>query len=418
MTHRITRLLTAAVLTLPATAGLALTTAGPALAAGSITSPSSENQVFSSGGSVTASATVQAGSSDTTLSLVGPGYPKTSKVVKQNLLNDQTASIAVSTGGGAGIHNGTWTVTLTGGSSATRHFITNFPVATPSGFAAQGSGSRQVTFTWTRGAEVDLSGYTLLDSAGNVLQDGIDPASSCSGSSCTLSLTYPSDNPGDHGYGLVAHRPGGTCSCALSSGTATASATLTSPPPPPPPSPTTGPSQQPSPSGGGASPTPAATGSPAPGGTSNGTGGGTPAKGGSDGGPSPAAGGTATAGSAPKGGAAIPTFDATIRRQAFAQTFKAFAPILGIPKLPPLPATDAPQLAGEQPLPQGTYLPTLPYKPRSTTETVATRTVRTVSSAVEQVVDPSRLATSVAIALLLLMTALHVRRFVRTSPTE
>ncbi len=452
--RRGTRAVTVLALTVPLATSLVLASAPAALAGGSITSPAAD-AVISTGTSFTASATVTANSATTTMRLTGPSGFDQSKSVNRDLSGSQTISIDVSTAGGATRSNGQWTIMLSGGATGTRTFGTSFAPATPTGFTAQGSGARDVAFSWTKGSEPDLSGYVLSDDQGTVIDSGIS-LSSCSASNCSYALYYPNDNPGTHVYRLAARRPGGGCSgCAkeLTSGTTSASATLTTPP-----KPTPTPTPSPTPAGGGTTGSGTSGGStgatPAPSSTS-GTGGST---GGSSAGSSTGsgAGGSSTGGASTGGSTGSSTGGSTsgtsgsaangstgskgsstgaqpipkpslpsisdqvlAAREKFALQFKAFSPSLGIPKLAPLPALTLPRVSGEGPLPQGTFQPSLPYSPQTTTEPVAeTGGLARPVAAVRDVLDSARLVRSIAGALVLLLLAAHVRRFVGVSDPD
>ncbi|MCW2599066.1 MAG: hypothetical protein JWM02_895 [Frankiales bacterium] len=304
----------------------------------------------------------------------------------------QTVTVTVP----AGLANGTWTATLSGGNSGTRTFTTNFAPAAPTDVTAQGTGARDVAFAWTKGSEPDLTGYTLTDGSGTVIDAGITPASAnCSSStSCSYALYYPADNPGTHDYQLIAKRSSGGCatcggSTVSSSGTP-ASATLTAPTPTP--GPTAGPSSSPGAGGAKGSST---------GGTSGGSSGGTAGK--------------------PGAKATLPpsVSNPVVSSRNFALSFHAFSPSLGIPKLPPLPATTLPGASAEQPLPMGTYKPSLPYSPQTET-TKSTSILSQPLASFRQVVgvDSAQLAKSIAAAMILLLVGAHLRRYLGTHADE
>jgi hypothetical protein len=317
----------------------------------------------------------------------------------------------------AGAANGTWTAQLAGGNTGSRSFTTSFQPATPAGFSAQGSGQHDVLLTWQRGSEPDLLGYALFeDGSGAGQQISFDGAGCTSaGSQCSLSKTYSTDGS-SHSYDLVAKRSGASSGSIVRSDPASASVVL-APKPKPTPSPT------PAPAPGG---TPAPNGSPSPGAGSGGTTGGTTTGGtgsggtggsgtGTTGGPGGTTGGSAPGGTATgpdgKPAAAIPTLkpNPLAQRRTFALTFNAFSPSLGIPKLPPLPATTLPSFGGEQPLPLGTFKPSLPYSPQ--TETTKTTSILSSPTAFVSSIDSAQLAKSLAVALLLLLVGAHLRRF-------
>jgi hypothetical protein len=99
-------------------------------------------------------------------------------------------------------------------------------------------------------------------------------------------------------------------------------------------------------------------------------------------------------------------------RKAFALGFNKFSPALGIPKLPPLPAVTAPTVGNGN----DTYAPTLPYKNGSTTK----KTTNVLSSPIAAVtsLDTAQLAKSLAVALVLLACAAHVRLFLTASDED
>lgn len=366
------RLLVIGALTAPAAVGLAVTPAPAALAASSgITTPSVENQVFSSGNTLTVEATVPALTRPTTLTVTGPSGAKggTSATQYPSTMT-QKLSVVVMTDGGSAIGNGTWLVQLSGGITGSRHFITDFAPATPTGFSASGSGIRQVSFAWTLGKEPDLVGYALLDGTGAVLQDRIDPAKACAGSTCSAVVSYPSDSPGSHDYALVARRTGGT-SAIHDSLRATASAILA------------GPAQRPV-QGAAAGPS-----------TSR-----------------PAAGSNGSPPRSNQPQRAVPTAAPGRSRPVLSSDFAAVAPSLGLPKLPAAPA---PLIAGEAPLPQGTSAPHVPYQPGTQAEPSPAPGGVAIRTAAASVVDPHQLLPGLAAALVLLLGAAHLRRFLRTS---
>ncbi|MQA78055.1 MAG: hypothetical protein GEV10_06190 [Streptosporangiales bacterium] len=115
--------------------------------------------------------------------------------------------------------NGRWTVTfganvLVLGSGSESSFVVKAPPATPKGVDADAVSSRKVKVDWRKGAEPDLTSYTVAvgDRAEKV---GVGEA--CDGSSCSATLTAPASG-GRTAVGVAATRqaPGG----GLSSGTA------------------------------------------------------------------------------------------------------------------------------------------------------------------------------------------------------
>ncbi len=407
--------------------------ATPAFAAGSITDPV-DGAVFDRATSFTIRASMDS-TTTTELRLQGPGGADQVVDSDRGTVTDGRATLdytfdtgcvtypSSSCSGSAPGANGVWTITLRGGASDSRSFTLRIPPATPGGVSASAEGFRAAKVTWRRGSEPDLTGYTLFDN-GAVAQDGIG-LGSCSGSTCSTTVTYDRDGTGAHAYSLVAKRLAapGSSQTLSSARSGEASVNLGSPPPPPPPAdePTpdsgsggSGATPAPSSGSGGASPTPVTAGA-------DGSGSGPGSSGGGSSGGGSSSGGSSNGGSASNGGSSgIGTSSGTspataiAQRQAFGLSFSAFGPKLGIPKLPPLPAT---QPAVAAPLPDGTYENTLGYKDVVTREKVSApaAAVRRVSDAFGSAIDSERLARSVAGALILLAIAAHLRRWLGDS---
>ena len=401
--------------------------ATPAFAAGSITDPV-DGAVFDRATSFTLRASIDT-TTTTELRLQGPGGADQVVDSDRGTVTDGRASLdyafdtgcvtfpSTSCSGSAPGANGVWTITLRGGASDSRSFTLRIPPATPGGVSASEEGFRAAKVTWRRGSEPDLSGYTLYDN-GAVAQDGIG-LGSCSGSMCSTTVTYDRDGTGAHAYSLVAKRlaAAGSSQTLSSARSGEASVNLGSPPPPPPPSPTADPTPDsgagsgsgatpaPSSGSGGSSPTPVTAGA-------NGSGSGPSSSGGGTSGGGSSSGGSSSNGGSSGIGTSSGTSPATAiaQRQAFGLSFSAFGPKLGIPKLPPLPAT---QPAVAAPLPDGTYENTLGDKDVVTREKVSApaAAVRRVSDAFSSAVDSERLARSLAGALILLAIAAHLRRW-------
>ena len=386
-------------------------TASAASAAG-ISSPS-DGTVYSSPTTVSVSgsfggcSTVATSCPSGTLTVTDPAGStagSTSKTASRGS-SSTTLSLSVETGGASARPNGTWTVTLKSGSSTSEsHYYTNFAPSTPSGFAAattQGD-AHEVFLTWNKGSEPDLQNYTLYDGNGSVLQSGIDAGSACSGSSCQYTLYYDNPTPGSYtySYALSVSRSAGCpgCSSLESDRTSEASATLTTPKPKP--SPTPAPTAAGGTTGGGTTgSTDGTTGS----GSSSTTGGST--SGTSTGGSSNATTGVKTSSSP----IPLPTLDPGIQKRAFALNFSNFSAGLGIPKLPPLPRTTITLPSGEGAIPQGTYDPRLPYQAQTETthRSIVTDPIGSITS-----INTDQLAKCLAFALILIMCAAHLRRWV------
>jgi hypothetical protein len=374
--------------------------AQPALAASSIAlspAPDSSSVYSASVASIRVSAAVARCttilSSDcptVTLQVHGPSGT-TSAAKKESQSGTTTVSVDAPTGG----QNGQWTATLGGATSGSRTYYTNFPPAAPVTNAPLSDGRRTVTLSWQRGSDPAVTGFFLYDAKADAkisdpgTSDGSVPLSAChSDGTCTYALTYDNTTPGTYGYAYQVTALGTSCGTPCgpyveSARSQQMTATLVTP--------------APSPS---ASPSSGGTGGTAGGATSGGTAGGT--AGGST---------TGTSGTAshPGSGSGLPTLadPVTAQRRAFALSFNSFSPSLGIPKLPPLP--DTPPTVDRQPLPQGTYLPQLPYKPTTVTDKTTNILADPLSTVTS--LDRAGLARSLAVALILVAAAAHLRRY-------
>jgi hypothetical protein len=419
--RRTARGLTALALVAPLSGAALLLAAAPASAATGITAPG-DGTPYDRDANIHIAASIDKNSGSADLKVKPPNgtaqtvdSASTTLTAGASLAYDfdtaTCASFPRACSGRAQAVNGRWTVTLEGGGKVldTATFIIRIAPRAPQNVAARADGYRAVVVSWSKGVEPDLTGWTLYADGGPSGNVGTD---ACNGSSCSTTVTYAQDGTGSHTYSLVAHRRAAPDSSDVldSPQSGQASATLGSPPPPPP-------SPQPSPSSNGGGTT---SGAP-----SGGSGGASPASSpgsGSSGAPSsgssnPGSGGSST-GTTPagSGGASgkpaigTSTAPATVAsRRAFALSFRAFAPKLGIPKLPPLPDAQ-PAVA---PLPFGTYQKTLGYKDVVKTEKVSTpqAAVRRVTSVVGSALDSDQFLRSIAGALVLLLVAAHLRRW-------
>jgi hypothetical protein len=406
--------------------GAALVAAAvPASAGGGITDPV-DGAVFTTGAPVRIHADIS-GTTRVDLSITAPGgSPVVVKSGQGTLTNSAStldysldASCYSNCPSGLVALNGTWTIRLAGGASDSSSFVLRVPPAAPTGLSAQADGYRAVILSWTKGQEPDLTGWTVYGDGGSLQDVGTD---ACSGSSCSTTVTYAADGTGQHTYSLVAHRamgPGST-DTVDSPQSSQASATLSAPAAPPSGSSTGGSSSTGGTTGG-------STGGGSTGGSTTGgstSGGSTGSSGGtvygSTGSTSPATGGSTASTGAPTSSGAIGSSSkvpvSVAQRRTFALTFKAFAPKLGIPKLPPLPAAQ-PAVA---PLPDGTYGKTLGYKDVVSRQKVSTpkAAARRVTGAVGSALDSSQFLRSLAGALVLLLAAAHLRRWLGSHTPE
>ncbi len=417
---RTVRALTAAALLAPLAAAGLVAVATPALAAG-ITSPGN-GVTYATDTTIAIRADIST-TTRTELRLKDPSGAEQVVDSGAGTLTNNAATLSYdldtscatypspSCSGRAPARNGTWTVRLAGGATGSSTFVVRIAPAAPTSVAANADGTRAVVVSWRKGDEPDLVGWTLYGDGG-VVQSliGLD---SCSGTACSTTVTYGSDGTGQHTYQLSARRSvePGSSENLESDRSPSVSATLDAPAPAPASSPAAGSTDGGTSSGG--SSTGSTGGTSGSGGTS--TGGGTTSSGGTTS-PGGTSGSTAsgTNGSHPTGlGTSSKPAAAIAQRRAFALTFKAFGPKLGIPKLPPLPATVQPAVA---PLPDGTYKKVLGYQPVTTHEKVsAPKAAATkLTGAVGSAFDSEHFARSLAGALILLLLAAHLRRWLGT----
>jgi len=393
-------------LALPLTAVVVGSTAAPAFASGSITAPAAEavydDTNANPGGTsvaVKASVTVAPGKS-AYLTVNGPGYSnQQTHVTNNNIIGNQTSTLQVSITLLASRVNGKYTAVLSGDATGSRSFYTSFgPTSTPSSVTAQGSGASRVDVQWSySGTETDLAGFEISDGKGSTF--------TASPSDRSYTALYDNPTPGtyDYQYTVRAMRKSGNGGSDIPSAWSSPQADAQLVTPQPPPSPTPTPSAGGGTTGGTTGSTTGGTTGASTGGTTGSTTGGTSSTtGGSTGGGSTTSGGSTGSASRP---VAIPTLPPLVAsRRNFALSFNHFSPSLGIPKLPPLPATKFPvTAAGSE-----AFNPTLPYtaQPRKTTSVLTSPL-----AAFTDRVDTAKLATCLAFALILLAAAAHVRVF-------
>jgi hypothetical protein len=81
------------------------------------------------------------------------------------------------------------------------------PPAPPSGVAAHLVSGRTVHVTWARGAEPDLTSYSVVSTAGGGAGLGVGAA--CGSGGCSAAVTVPGDATVSAGFAVVAHRSDG-----------------------------------------------------------------------------------------------------------------------------------------------------------------------------------------------------------------
>lgn len=421
-------------LALPLSTVLVGVTATPARAASSITAPG-ENVVFTSGSTVDVKADLDPCVGSTTLNVDGPDNAWRTTNNPPGVCTASTSprrqaiipnlNYAVRSDG-TPRRNGPYKITLSGGATATQYFYTNFaPTGTPANVAAAANGPNRVDLSWTYdGNEPDRAGFEITESHGSSSRVVTAPASSCSGSSCAFSLSgYPTPAVGTseyYSYTVTALRRSGGCGgCGdytRSASSPSAQAQLDGPPQPPP-SPTPTPTPTDGSTGGTSGSTTGGSTGTTTGSSTGGTSGST--SGGSTGATSGSTSGTSTGGTSTggtTGSAAKPITIPTLpplaaSRRAFALGFNRFSPSLGIPKLPPLPATSFPVTAPSE---EG-YQPTLPYDAEKRT---TTKVLSSPIASITEGIDSEKLAEMLAMALILLVAAAHVRVFLSHSAED
>lgn len=265
--------------------------------------------------------------------------------------------------------NGTWTLAQTGGASDTLSFRLVIAPKAPTEVTAVATSPTDMRVSWRRGAEPDLTSFTVLEDDESVQED-LAPGDVCDDAgACSTVVSYPGGSTPEHTYTVRAARSDGRGGSLLSPRSASASGSFLGPIAP-------------------TDPTDPGTGR----GPDGGTDGAAPAPGGSPGASdSPAA-----------GGAGSVSDQAAARRREFSEGFAAFAPKLGIPKLPPLPKPPPPA--------DGTFEPTLGFDDQVLREDAEPGGI---TRAVDYVIDSERWARSAAGALILLLVSAHLRRWLR-----
>jgi hypothetical protein len=424
-TRRAVRNLGLLALLVPLSGAGLLLSAAPAQAASGITAPGN-GVTYTTDTQVHITATVDRNTGNAQLRLQSPvsgSSPETVDSASTTLTAGaslsyyfDTATCATfpnSCSGRAEAANGDWAVSLVSGGQVvdTSSFTLRIAPRAPRGLSATADGYRAVVLNWTKGDEPDLTGWTVYADGSPSQEVG---TGACSGTGCSTTVTYSEDGTGQHRYVLIAHRrvSPGSSETLDSTESTEVTATLDAPPPPPPASSDSGSGTTGGSTGDGStgdattggttgdSSTGGTTGDSSTGGSSTGTTGGSTGSGTSTGGTT----GKTTAIGSSKTPATL------AQRRAFALTFKAFAPKLGIPKLPPLPAAQGPSVA---PLPDGTYEETLGYKDVVRTEKVdgPKTAARRVTGAVSSALDSDQFLRFMAGALILLLLAAHARRW-------
>ncbi|HVU60282.1 MAG TPA: hypothetical protein VHD58_01355 [Mycobacteriales bacterium] len=236
--------------------------------------------------------------STVTLTIAGPGVTNSTLVshagscTKPVTLSPSSSSVNTAhpawDGGATPADNGTYTVTLNNqGRTQSATFVLLIPPAKPTGFSAQSAGGTYATFSWSPNPEADITGYEVMNSAGEILTSPTNP---CSAGTCLAGPVDVGESAAGktEKFSLVAIRSCGDAACNGGQLTSTSSDTaeVTFPAPP---TPTPSPSK--SHSGGGKS-SGGAAGGAAGGSSSSGSGAG-------------ATSGSGTSGSATNGGGAI-----------------------------------------------------------------------------------------------------------------
>lgn len=258
------------------------------------------------------------------------------------------------------------------------------PPASVAGFAGTVNGT-VASFSWTANTEPDLVGYDLRDGSTDLTPGGIDDATVCQSGSCGVTIDFgPNARGTTQTVQIVALRhtaPGS--SGTVASDPASTQVTFAAPPSPAPSSPA-------STSGGGRSGA----------GSSGGSGSATTGAGGAN-----AAGSGSTVGTTRSGHSA--TRPVTGKHPA--TELRAFLPTSTAGAAPNLPA-----LTTEvQPLPEGSYKPTLAYPDQTLTSAVhqpgTSSPAAVVTSDIVRILNVQELWKALAAAAVLLLVAAHLR---------
>ncbi|MBC7373107.1 MAG: hypothetical protein H7323_03865, partial [Frankiales bacterium] len=202
--RRVTRAAAAAAVAVPTVAVLLVLAAAPAVAA--VQNPGDGAQ-YGSETTIAIRADYAASGSENRLTLTSPsGAAVAVARADANRLSGGTLSYSFDLGcwsfpspdcrGRVPAPNGTWTLTQSGGATDRTTFTTRIPPAAPTSVGAAAQSVREVRVTWARGAESDLTGFTVFE-AGAAVKDGIGTAA-CDASSCATVVSYPQDAPGEH----------------------------------------------------------------------------------------------------------------------------------------------------------------------------------------------------------------------------
>lgn len=306
--------------------------------------------------------------------------------------------------------NGKWQLTLANdsGTIANGSFTTAVPPAAPASVRVSSPAPLTVAVTWAPNPEVDTHAYAVLDAGGKVVSGPVDAAAACSTTTCTAS--FPVASAGSQGFSVRADRrltPNSPMADDLMTASAATAVTVRA--------------------GSTAGEAPAAgssAGAPSP--SSNSAGSKHAGTHGSASRRAPAHASPGSPGSSSKRSGGNKTAKSKVSRDEAAKIssrFRAIAAPAGIGKLPPLPkldptgaVTDLPVIAGDgEPTDQGTYKLSLGYAPQTkvveTHTTVPGAPLASVANAIG--VSPSTLWQSLAGSMLLLLSAGHVRRWVR-----
>jgi hypothetical protein len=289
--------------------------------------------------------------------------------------------------------NGVWQFALNGGSL--KNLTLAIPPAVVQNVNATADQSR-VTISWQPNVESDLVAYDVLTSDGHAVASGIDPSQACANGTCAVTIDFGPQASGTYSFVVRAERSAGPGSTSTISSTDSnpASATITQPTPAPT-------------SSSGAGTTGAAPSSSATGSTSSGSGG-------------TATGGTSATNSS-GGTSAHPSTGSKPTGSLLATTSRKFVPAQRLAL--PAPHLNLPAVTTVlQPLPDGTYKPTLAYPEQTTQEVVREPVHRPVVAQVgdtlTHVIKRPALWRSIAAAAVLLLVAAHLRAWLVRSGTE
>lgn len=104
--------------------------------------------------------------------------------------------------------NGQWIAAQSGGAVESVPFTLSIPPDAPTGVTAAPASPQEMKISWRRGAEPDLTSYTVFE-GDKAVRRGLAPKDVCNNDGACSSLV-PVEGPGERTYTVVAFRSSGT----------------------------------------------------------------------------------------------------------------------------------------------------------------------------------------------------------------